>query len=202
MRDSHKRKAITFLLTRRREILVILEGEIHFIKDALGWRIFAIDRFIDLLSELLWKNSKKRLSKKHSFLFAMHLGVLCLSLRQRRRGGLFVITKRGAKLKEPHNPLSPAEEFFQSLFSKRLIFDIPVSIMSNAAAVDGATLLSWYSRVKRFGWIINTEKLRSASEGARTRAAEYISFYGVAIKVSEDGQITLFANGKSLMTLR
>lgn len=202
MRDSHKRNAITFLLTRRRQILVVLEGQIHFIKDAEGWRIFAIDRFLDLLGELLRKNSKKKLSEKNSSILACYLGMLCLTLRERGRGGLFVISKRVIKQKESNNPLPPAEKFFQSLLNKRSIFDIPVSMMCNAAAVDGATLLSWDCMVERFGWVINTEKLKSASEGARTRAAEYISHYGVAIKVSEDGQITLFASGKALMIVK
>ena len=55
--------------------------------------------------------------------------------------------------------------------------------------------------MKRFGVIVNTERLRSSSEGARTRAAEFTSRHAVSIKVSEDGQITLFNKGKGPVTL-
>ena len=67
--------------------------------------------------------------------------------------------------------------------------------------LDGATLLSWVGIVRRFGAIVNTERLRSSSEGARTRAGEFTSRHAVSIKVSEDGQITLFNKGKALVTV-
>jgi len=60
---------------------------------------------------------------------------------------------------------------------------------------------AWDCTVKRFGVIVNTERLRSSSEGARTRAAEFTSRHAVSIKVSEDGQITLFNKGKGPVTL-
>jgi len=72
MRFSDRRSALTFLLTRRHEILVIVGPQILFIRTNRGWRVLALDRFLDLLGELLWKNAKGRLSKKDAGTFAMH----------------------------------------------------------------------------------------------------------------------------------
>jgi hypothetical protein len=199
MEFSRKRNAVTFLLTRKREVLVILGSQIHFIRSARAWRVLPMERFIGLLSELLWKNSKKRLSRDRSRTLAGYIGILCLSLRERGKGGLFGIYGNGRKPKESSIPASLTEEFFQSLLCKRPIVEVPVSMMCNAAAVDGATLLAWDGTLERFGVIVNTGKLKSPSEGARTRAAEFISRRGIAVKVSEDGEITLFAAGKPLM---
>ena len=201
MRFSHQRNAVTFLLTRRREVFVIFGPEILFMRDGRGWRIFALERFLTLLSELLRQNSKKSLTKRNSEVLAVYLAMLCLSLRERGKGALFVINRRGVKPSQAHSELLPAEKFFQSLFANGSIFDIPVSLMCNAAAVDGASILSWDCMVKRFGVIVNTERLKSASEGARTRAAEFTSRHAVSIKVSEDGEITLFNKGKALVTV-
>jgi hypothetical protein len=44
----------------------------------------------------------------------------------------------------------------------------------------------------RFGSILNTKAYKSGREGARTKAAEYASRYGIAIKISEDGPITIY----------
>lgn len=76
-----------------------------------------------------------------------------------------------------------------------------MSILTNAVAVDGATLLSWDGRLRRFGFIIDTQRFQSSSEGARTRAAEFISSQAVAVKVSEDGPITIFTGRKELITI-
>jgi hypothetical protein len=74
-------------------------------------------------------------------------------------------------------------------------------MICNAAGLDGATFFTWDGKLKRFGAIINTERVRSASEGARTRAAEFISSKGIAIKVSEDGPITIYSQRKARITI-
>jgi len=112
-----------------------------------------------------------------------------------------VVFRRGKQINDRHDRVDQAEDFLQSIIGKQSILTVPVSMMCNAAAVDGATLLRWDSRVERFGVIVNTAKRRSVSEGARTRAAEFLSAYGVAIKISEDGQITLFGAGKELTAI-
>jgi hypothetical protein len=43
--------------------------------------------------------------------------------------------------------------------------------------------------------------VQTAAEGARTRAALFASKNGVALKISQDGEISLFANGQSQLTV-
>jgi hypothetical protein len=198
---SHKRKALTFVLTRRREIMVIMGSELLFVRDERGWRIIALDRFMDILTDLLWRNSKKRLAKWRSKVLAVQIGMLCLSLRHRGRGGIFVISRSGVKVQPSSVAPPPADEFYNSLFRDSSILEIPVSMICNAAGLDGATFFTWDGKLERFGAIINTERLRSTSEGARTRAAEFISSKGIAIKVSEDGPITIYTRRKARITI-
>ena len=181
--------------------MVIMGPQILFIRDGRGWRLVAIDRFVNILTDLLWRNSRKRLAKWRAEILAIHVGMICLSLRHRGRGGIFFISKSGANTRTSSNVKSDTDTFYNSLFRNKSVLDIPVSMMCNAASLDGATFLTWDLRLKSFGAIINTEKLRSSSEGARTRAAEFISTKGIAIKVSDDGPITIYAQKRARITI-
>jgi hypothetical protein len=113
---SNKHKALTFVLTRRREIMVIMGSELLFVRDERGWRIIALDRFMDILTDLLWRNSRKRLAKWRSKILAVQVGMLCLSLRHRGRGGIFVISRSGVKEEPSSITTSSTDEFYNSLF--------------------------------------------------------------------------------------
>ncbi len=71
--------------------------------------------------------------------------------------------------------------------------------LSRILSSDGLTIINRKGELIDTGVIIDTSKVKSlVAGGGRTTAAIAASFYGQVIKVSEDGPIDFFRNGKSL----
>lgn len=70
-------------------------------------------------------------------------------------------------------------------------------------SVDGAVLLDKYFNILSFGEMIKNsiETPPVAEEGSRTLAAAKASRFGLSIKVSEDGDISLFEDGSPIIKL-
>jgi hypothetical protein len=79
-------------------------------------------------------------------------------------------------------------------------------LLRDICSIDGATIFSYGGDLLGFGCIVNIAALTRASgtaprrEGARSAAAKAVSRKGVAIKVSTDGDATLFLQGKEWAT--
>src|SRR5262249_26304844 len=74
---------------------------------------------------------------------------------------------------------------------------MPRSVLVELASVDGALVLDTSARILAFGAVLRTERsgrLKGA-EGSRTKAAIGASYYGLAVKVSSDGDITVYYRG-------
>jgi len=79
-------------------------------------------------------------------------------------------------------------------------------IITSAAAIDGAVILDVNGRVLDSACMIgkaNEEQMKKLGiseqivfPGARTNAAWKASLFGIAIKISVDGQIIIFSEGK------
>lgn len=71
------------------------------------------------------------------------------------------------------------------------------------ASIDGAVLLDHSFNILSYGEIIKTtsERSKGIQRGARTTAAISGSKFGLAIKVSEDGDITVYKNNELLMCI-
>jgi hypothetical protein len=86
----------------------------------------------------------------------------------------------------------------EQLRGKR-IADVPLSVASSLARMDGALVLARDGLILGFGIIlrppVNTDTIDA---GARTAAARAASKYGLAIKVSADGPISAFHEGEQL----
>ena len=75
------------------------------------------------------------------------------------------------------------------------------SIMVELASLDGAVVLTNSASVLAFGAVLRprkTGRLRG-SEGSRTKAAIGASHYGLSVKVSSDGDITVYYGGKQFI---
>jgi DNA integrity scanning protein DisA with diadenylate cyclase activity len=71
----------------------------------------------------------------------------------------------------------------------------------NAAALDGAVVIDGNGIVRGIGCIFGTGRVRTAAEGARTRAALFASKDGLALKISQDGEMSIFSNGNNKATI-
>jgi len=120
-------------------------------------------------------------------------------LSMNRQGGLLVLSDK------PEQTLKGAKGGVNGFFANRRIFDIrnvkPEAI-ARFAAIDGALVLKKTGKVVNAGAIlsipIRTEK---KLEGARTAAAIAASEHGMAIKVSQDGPVSIFKEGNLLRML-
>jgi hypothetical protein len=78
--------------------------------------------------------------------------------------------------------------------------DLDVQTLARLAELDGATVVDREGQLLAYGAIIASAD--SQHEGARTAAAKSLSHAAlVVLKVSEDGDITVFSNGAAVATL-
>lgn len=119
---------------------------------------------------------------------------LVVDLSTRRWGALIVVTP------SPKNLLASASKGLSSNFRKKKLFNVDSvshESLCRLASLDGATIIDTAGEVVNTGVILNVpESHTRAGEGARTAAASYASTFGLAIKVSHDGPITIFRDGK------
>lgn len=88
------------------------------------------------------------------------------------------------------------------LVRDRSIRELDPAVLEALAGVDGAVVFDRTGRLLTFGAILRippeTFLPARAIEGARTTAALVASFHGPALKVSEDGYITMFLGGRRI----
>jgi DNA integrity scanning protein DisA with diadenylate cyclase activity len=74
---------------------------------------------------------------------------------------------------------------------------MPRAILVELAALDGAVVLDNTGRLLAYGAVLEPRRRGrvDAAEGSRTKAAIGASNYGLAVKISADGDITLYADG-------
>ncbi len=140
-------------------------------------------------------------------LLAERLFRTALNLAEDRRGGLFVVLHDGAdamKLIRPGDLLDErgtaktgGKGQFHYLLRGARVLDLPPSVLESVARIDGAIVLDRDSRVLTFGAIlVASGDDAQAVEGGRTTAALAASHYGDVLKVSEDGMVSYYRDGK------
>lgn len=196
---SRKEKALVFILNRHGDILVLLEGELILFRNENVWRIFSPETFVTAITSALSEFHSEYRRKSLIDVFSIYLGMLSFSLRNQRRGGLLVIANRNDLAKMVSRKTlkkESTESFCQKMLSEKPLPDLPVSMLCNAIALDGATLIDPGGVLIGYGAILSTGRVQSKGEGARTKAAKYASRYGLAIKVSEDGPISMYKKSR------
>jgi DNA integrity scanning protein DisA with diadenylate cyclase activity len=201
---AYNRGAITVILTRHGEVLVAMGARICFSWDAASWRLYPAKRLADQLDAQLTYvcTGKGKVLAKH---LARHITTIALTLRDDRLGALFVVSSSEEMIqrliRNRQENVSPVETLYSRLFVGRLLCKLSPQLVCNAAALDGAIVIDGSGIVRGIGCIFETAQVQTAAEGARTRAALFASKDGVALKISQDGEISLFANGQSQLTV-
>ncbi|MBN4071974.1 DNA integrity scanning protein DisA nucleotide-binding domain protein [bacterium AH-315-F18] len=198
---STNRDAIQFHVTRRREILVSIGDRIAFCYRKGNWEVFPRMRFVSCLIDNISRLSKGRYEPQVVSSLACYLAMICLTLRHRGKGGLIVFCRGPIVAKEFIEdctmPGNEYDSYYRSQIVGKKLNEIPVDLLCNTIAIDGATVISPDAIVRAFGAIANTDKKSGTSTGARTRAAEFSSKTGIAIKISQDGGISVYRDGKA-----
>jgi hypothetical protein len=110
----------------------------------------------------------------------------------------YSITTEDAIISRPTNPLrkSHPEWYFHALVPDRSVVSLGAYALATLAAIDGATIISKEGALLAYGAVVPSQP--SEAEGARSAAARHLSEYGLVIKVSADGPIALFVQGRQL----
>jgi len=144
----------------------------------------------------------RRALAKH---LARHLTTTALTLREDRLGALLVATASeemiGRLIRNRQANVSPVEALYTRLFVGRPVCSLSPQLVCNAAALDGALVIDEKGIVRGIGCIFETKPARTNAEGARTRAALFASKNGVALKISQDGEMAVFSNGENKATI-
>lgn len=185
------------------------------------WRIQNYNLISNLILEYILRQSKDTIPKNEKFIEVINkLIPKCIilfnnirSLSNKNIGALIVILEKSNKTKKT---------IFKTLLEKKKLdeneykFIIKTGKSNNLnihscdsylfeliSSVDGAIILDRYFNIISFGEIISNsiETPPVVESGTRTLAAAKSSRYGLSIKVSEDGDISLYENGSPLIKL-
>jgi hypothetical protein len=188
---------MAFVSSTHGDLYVLFPNGATFIKTQGRWRYFNYSSLNDLVAQLLPKEVVPGLIR------------IVLDLSFERRGGLISILNDANALKKlvpDHETKGRVNQPLRSFAAGLEISDkAHRRVIRSAAAIDGAIVLSQDGKVLDIACMIgepSAEDCLAAGKsglqrfaGARTTAAWNASIYGVAIKISEDGPVTVFKNG-------
>ena len=92
---------------------------------------------------------------------------------------------------------------FDDVLAEPSVQSSPRTIVAELAALDGAVVLANTGQLLAYGAVLDPRKKGRvrAAEGSRTKAAIGASNYGLAVKISSDGDITVYAGGRELIRI-
>lgn len=194
---------ICMILTPNGEMKIFADGVqvFHFWNGR--WRVTDAQRKYDLWTEALGNSA---LSER--------LFTAALNLAEDRRGGLLVVLDdaqtaqrlvsqndllSSVPIEREHTAVSSKDQLHYLLQEKRIL-DVPSAVLETIARTDGGIVMDGESNLLAFGAILRHPDLTNLHpeniEGGRTTAAISASRFGKVLKVSEDGVISFFRNGK------
>ena len=148
---------------------------------------------------------------------ARRLFQTALDLADAREGALFAVLRRPIEslqvlvadadrldmemLGEQADPDTPSRRHLLHVLAGRTVTDLDASVLEALATLDGAIVTEPGGQLLAVGAILRHPQgavptAEGATEGARSTAAMAASRYGPVLKVSEDGMITFFDNGR------
>jgi DisA bacterial checkpoint controller nucleotide-binding len=199
---SYHHAAVTAVLTRQGEVLAAMGARICFSWDAASWRVYPAMRLSYQLHAELTRICTGKALPRH---LARQLTTIALALRDDRFGALLVVSASeemiGRLLRNKHTNISPVEALYSRLFVGRPLCKLSPQLVCNAASLDGAIVIDGSGIVRGIGCIFETQGVQTTAEGARTRAAMFASKDGVALKLSQDGEMSIFGNSENQATI-
>ncbi len=193
-------------LSRQGEILVFDEGTLRLTYRYGQWSYWNHSHLIKLLRD---RAKAQRVQKKVLGRVVAAIYRVALDVSFRRSGGLFVILHNKNDLHDivrfgdaiGDKDRQSADEAFDAVVSERTFQSLPRSVAAELASLDGAVVLRNSGQIVAYGAILqpkNTGAL-NGSEGSRTKAAIGASNYGLAVKVSSDGDISVYYQGNEFI---
>ena len=199
---------VCMILTPNGEMKIFANGvQVFHFWDG-RWRLTDTERKYTLWTEAIG-----------NFELAERLFGAALNLAEDRRGGLLVVLDdpdAAGKLVSRTDLLSPlpdrgehpvagTKDQLHYLLHEKRVLDVPSAVLETVARIDGGIVLDRASNLLAFGAILRHPDMADLHpeniEGGRTTAAISASRFGSVLKISEDGMISFFQNGKCIWDL-
>jgi len=195
---------IGIALLRSGEMLVVHRKRMLYSLRSGQWRVW---NHAAILARLVgaWKSGGPRRQLERVLVYLYHVA---LDLSFRRSGGLLVVVpdeSRASELVMSKTDMvrgtsrGVAEKALDRRLASTKIHRMDRRLIADLASLDGALIASRNGRVLAYGAM--TKSAGGKRQGARTRAAIASSGRGIAIKVSSDGTISLYAARRCVMEL-
>lgn len=196
-------------LSRQGDILVFDDGTLRFTYRYGRWQYWNHAHLVKLLRD------RAKAQRVPPPILGRVVGAIyraALDVSFRRCGGLFVILHNRRKLREvvrAGDAISDRKrsktdcEFDEVLRKHKNIQSLPRVVTVELASLDGAMVLENSGRILAYGAVLQPKKagrLRG-TEGSRTKAAIGASNYGMAVKVSSDGEIEVYHKGTQFIRM-
>lgn len=195
-------------LTRQGDILVFDRGVLRFTYRYGKWQYWNHAHVIGLLRH------KARAQKVPPHILGRVVGAIyraSLDVSFRRSGGLFVILHNRNALHEivrqgdaiGDSERDTVDDNFDEVIQQHKMQSLPRAVAVELAALDGAIVLSNSGEILAYGAVLQPKRhgrIRG-TEGSRTKAAIGSSNYGLAVKISSDGDISVYSKGEKFISV-
>ncbi len=201
---SESLEGVGVALVRSGDMLIVHKGRLLFSLRAGKWRLWNHAAILGQLEEA-WGNDGNPGQVWKVLRYLYHVA---LDLSFRKSGGLLVVLARKDDIEGVLTSRSDrlgadrrgaAEKAIDNLLRQHRIHNTDRRIVADLASLDGALIVDRSGRTLAYGAM--TVSGGGAKQGARTRAAFGASRFGLAIKISSDGNITVFSGGTQVMDL-
>ncbi len=195
-------------LNRQGDILVLEEGSLRFTYRYGKWQYWNHRHLLNLLRD---RAKAQRVPSKILGRVVSAIYRAALDVSFRRSGALFLILHNKKALREvvgtgdviQHKDRSHIDRDFDAVLSKYKIQSLPRPVLVELASLDGAIVIANSGKLLAYGAVLNPRETDEAhgAKGSRTKAAINASYYGLAIKVSADGDITVYFEGREFIRM-
>jgi len=193
-------------LTRNGDILVFDDGNLRFSYRFGRWQYWNHSHITDLMRNL---TRVQRVRKALIGKVATAVYRVSLDASFRRNGALFVVLRNRKRLSQivrygdALGDNGRAESPFDDILKDARIQQLPRSVAVELASLDGALVTNNQGQLMAYSAVLSPKKTGgvSGTEGSRTKAAIGASHYGLAVKVSSDGDITVYHKGKKFLAI-
>jgi hypothetical protein len=189
---TQKKNRTAFVLNRRSEILALTRGRLLFAKRSGRWNHY-------LHETLLTKFNPPTDSGLRTALYES-----CLDVSFARTGGCLSVVRGGTSDEDIAESVaaqdvidlreSSKSRMLGDVIGGRTFQELDRRLRQELLAIDGACVLRHTGHFVTAGAIVEVPS--GSTSGGRLAAAMALSHLGLGIKISEDGEIRGFANGK------
>lgn len=204
--EASNHRSCGIALTRQGDVLIFDSGSLRFTYRAGRWQYWNHRHVCDLF------RNRARVQHVPTHVLPRVVKSIyraALDVSFRRSGALFVLLrnrKNKQKLVIPGDAIGDANReathaAFDETLAEPIVQTMPRVRLAELAGLDGGVVLDNHGHLLAYGAVLKTTGRFNPSEGSRTKAAISASRYGIAVKVSSDGEITFFENGKVFLEL-